>query len=193
MTKYTFLLAIGAVAAMAGPPLICQTVDIGNAKSLPWVDFKNWNGADPSYNVAGLATDTLTILTPAVPLAVRMETLRRAAIYSAKTDTGAADLTARLTARIADQEAAGKADPNAWFDAGYFLETLRQMRVVYHYMTAAEKTHWKIRETASLDGKPWIEKAMRLGGKGMEVAIARIDDYRNEDLKRANAILSSNR
>ena len=34
------------------------------------------------------------------------------------------------------------------------------------------KTQWKIRgENPGLDGKPWIEKAIRSGGRGMEVAL----------------------
>jgi hypothetical protein len=188
--KYTFLLVLGAAGAavFAGPPLICHPVDIGSAKSLPWKIQANWNGADPNYNVKGLAADTLAILTPSAPLSVRMETLRRAAIYSAKSDVIAEDLTSRLVARIADSEAAGKPDPNLWFDAGYFVEGLRQIGFIYRYnmLSAAERTEWKIRgDSSALDGKPWIEKAIRLGGKGMEIALAKIDEYRQADLKHA--------
>jgi len=35
-----------------------------------------------------------------------------------------------------------------------------------------------------LDGRPWIEKAIRMGGKGMEVALAKTGEYRDADLKR---------
>src|SRR5438552_693202 len=126
MKKYTFLLVMGAAAAVAGPPLICHPIEIGNAKSLPWQVGKVWNGVDPHYSLDKLAADTLAILTPSAPLAVRMETLRRAAIYAAKNDVVAENLTSRLVARIADWEAAGKSDPNVWFDAGYYVEGLRQ-------------------------------------------------------------------
>ena len=193
--KNSILLVLSTAAAIAGPPLICHPVDIGNAKSQPWKDDgKNWNGAVPHYNIDKLASDTLAILTPAAPLAVRMETLRRAAIYAAKSDTAAEKLTARLVARIADAEAAGKPDSNLWFDAGYFVEGLRQIGFVYKYnmLSQAERAEWKVRgEAPGLDGKPWIERAIRLGGKGMEVALAKIDEYRQADLKASKVVVSS--
>jgi len=193
--KYYFLLVLGAAAAMAGPPLICHPIDIGSAKSLPWKDLKNWNGTDPQYSLNALSTDTLAILTPNAPIELRMETLRRAAIYSAKSETAAENLAARLVARIADWEAAGKPSANVWFDAGYYVESLRQIKFVYRYnmMSAAEKAQWKVRDddSGALDGKPWIEKAIRLGGKGMDVALAKIDEYRKADLKRPNAVVSA--
>lgn len=186
--KFTLLLALSAAAAIAGPPLICHPIDIGNAKSLPWKDDgKGWNGVDPHYNLDKLTSDTLALLTPSAPMPVRMETLRRAAIYAAKNDAVAEKLTARLVARIADEEAAGKTDSTPWFDAGYFVEGLRQIGFVYKYnmLSQSEKAEWKFRGEApfGLDGKPWIEKAIRLGGKGMQVALVKIDEWRQADLK----------
>jgi hypothetical protein len=193
--KYTILFVLGSALALSGPPLICHPVDIGNAKSLPWSDLKSWNGVDPHYNVnSQLVHDTLAILTPSAPLAVRMETLRRAAIYAAKNEVIAENLSSRLVARIADNEAGGRPDPSVWFDAGYFVEGLRQVGFIYRYnmLPAAEKADWKVRgETPGLDGKPWIEKAIRLGGKGMEIALAKIDEYRQADLKRQDALVSA--
>ncbi|HEY3741781.1 MAG TPA: hypothetical protein VGL53_18145 [Bryobacteraceae bacterium] len=193
--KYTILFVLSSAAALyAGPPLICHPGDIGNAKSLPWKVQSNWNGADPHYDVRRLVGDTLEILTPSAPLAVRMETLRRAAIYTAKNDTLAETLASRLVARIADSEAAGKPDPNAWFDAGYFVEGIRQLGFIYRYsmLSPSEKAEWKVRgDSPGLDGKPWIDHAIRLGGKGMEVALAKIDEFRQADLKRSNALVSS--
>ena len=77
------------IPALAGPPLICQKFDIGSAKSLPWKAAPDWHGADPAYNLANLPDETLSLLTPAAPVRLRMETLRRAGIYSAK-DAGLA-------------------------------------------------------------------------------------------------------
>jgi hypothetical protein len=183
------LLAVGALLAAAqawaGPPLICHPIGIGNARSLPWTNNTSWEGADPSYNVSRLSEDTLALLTPDTPLQVRMETLRRAAIYAAREARLADELTARLLARTLDAEAAGKSDPIAWFDAGYFVETVRQATVVYRHdmLRPAERAAWKLRgESPGLDGYAWVRKAIRLGGKNMEHAMSLMEEYRKADL-----------
>ena len=196
MKIITLLTFAAATALYAGPPLVCERISIGDAKSLPWKDVNGWNGADASYPVvASLVSDTLGLLTPNAPLPVRMETLRRAAIYAAKSPATGTQLTTQLLARVADWEAAGKPAANAWFDAGYFVETLRQTAFIYRYdmLSPAEKANWHARgEGASLDGKPWLEKAIRLGGgKGMEVAMVKVEEYRLTDLKRSNKLVSS--
>src|SRR5579872_5385312 len=75
--------ALTCVTAFAGPPLICHPHDIGSAKSLPWKNdgANKWDNPDPNYSVGHLSADTLQLLTPGTPVIVRMETLRRAAIY----------------------------------------------------------------------------------------------------------------
>ena len=189
-TKTCSLLAIGAALLAgnlwAGPPLICQEVAIGSAKSLPWKSGPNWNGADSAYKLANLSRDTLALLTPAAPVNLRMETLRRAAIYAASEPIRAEELTARLLARTLDAEAAGKTDALAWFDAGYFVETLRQATFVYRQdmLSPKERAEWKLRgDGASLDGYAWVQKAIRLGGKDMERAASLMVEYRNTDLQ----------
>ncbi|MBL8177196.1 MAG: hypothetical protein JNK48_21155 [Bryobacterales bacterium] len=175
-----------AAAAMAGPPLICERIEIGTAQSLPWRNGNGWDGTEKSYDVSKLTGDVLRLLTASMPVTVRMETLRRAAIYAARHESAAEQLSARLLARVADGAAAGRQDPLAWFDAGYFTEALRQVTFVYRYdmLTAAEKAQWKLRgEKLGLDGRGWIGKAIQLGGKGMEQAVAKIEDYRQADLK----------
>lgn len=187
MKKYLMLFVAATAMAVAGPPLICQRVEIGTAKSLPWRNVDSWNGAVPTYKLAALADETLAILTPSAPMALRMETMRRAAIYAAKDEAVASQLATRLLARIVDAEASGKADINTWFDAGYYAEALRQIAFVYRYdmLSSAEREQWRVRgDGRVLDGRPWIEKAIRIGGKGMEVALAKIDEYRDADLKR---------
>jgi hypothetical protein len=62
--------------AQAGPPLICHPIEIGQAKSLPWVEFNH--GGRTDYDLKNLSRDTLTILDSHTPVLVRMETLRRA-------------------------------------------------------------------------------------------------------------------
>jgi len=177
-------LLLTSVPAWAGPPLICQPIDIGSAKSLPWKSATGWQGVDPSYDVARLSDDTLALLTPGAPVPVRRETLRRAALYAA-TEAGLAEqLVARLAARALDAEAAGKPDPLAWFDAGYFAETLRQAAFVYRFemLTPEQQAAWIIRDDAAwLDGYSWVEKAIRMGGKDMKQALPLIEAYRKAD------------
>lgn len=187
-------LTLAATSLIAGPPLICERISIGGAQSLPWRAVNGWDGTDPSYKVANLTADTLKLLQPGLPMNVRMETLRRAALYAAKHDRLSDEVTSRLLARAADAEAAGKPDALAWFDAGYFVETVRQAGFIFRYdmLTPAERAAWKVRgESLALDGKPWIEKAVRMGGKGMEAALAKVNEYRDADLKRAGQVASA--
>ena len=62
--------------AMAGPPLICHVIQIGDAKSLPWVDL-NYQKQSGGYDLKNLTPDTLAILQSDAPVLVRMETLRQ--------------------------------------------------------------------------------------------------------------------
>lgn len=167
-----------AVLAWAGPPLICQAIEIGSAKSLPWKGGTDWMGTDRAYDVSHLTEDTLALLSPGTPVPVRMETLRRAAIYAAREVRLADEITARLTARTLSGEAVGKPDPMAWFDAGYFVETVRQATLIYKYnmLSAREKQEWQIRtEAGHIDGEAWVRKAVALGGRGLEPALSKIE------------------
>jgi hypothetical protein len=184
------------IPAWAGPPLICQKFDIGSARSLPWKAGPDWHGADPAYNLANLPDDTLSLLTPGTPVRVRMETLRRAGIYSAKDTRLAGELTGRLLARALDSEANGKSDPLAWFDAGYFVETIRQATFAYRYnmLDPTERAAWQLRgDTPRLDGYPWVQKAIRLGGVDMDYALSLMTEFRVEDLKPGGVVAVSKR
>jgi hypothetical protein len=79
------LITMVAAPVLAGPPLVCFPYDIGTARSLPW-DTKGhaWRGVRADYPLSQLTGDTLALLTPATPVIVRMETLRRAALYATK-------------------------------------------------------------------------------------------------------------
>jgi hypothetical protein len=108
--------------------LICHTYSIGNDTSLPWgVDKNAWNNPDPKYNTANLAGDTLELLDSGKPLLTRMETLRRAAIYSSTSTAAGLELANRLMARALASELEGKNNSLALFDAGYFVESMKQM------------------------------------------------------------------
>jgi len=165
-----------ATAAFGGPPLICERIDIGMAKSLPWKNVNGWAGQDSTYDLNRLTGDTLALLAAGTPVAVRMETMRRAAIYAARDPRLTEEIALRLTARVLDGDGA---DASAWFDAGYFVETVRQAALIYKYdvLSAAEKANWKVRAgIAGLDGKKWVTRAMRMGGKGMDDVLARMGD-----------------
>lgn len=114
-----------AAPALAGPPLLCHPFDIGSAKSLPWTNSSSWfDGRNTDYPTANLVADTEAILQPATPVVVRMETLRRAAIYASRDDKAAAALVDRLAWR------AKGPDPLAALDAAYIIQALRQMSAV---------------------------------------------------------------
>ena len=81
-----------AVAAEAGPPLICHAFDAGNAPLLTWGQGQGWDTPDRSYDVSRLTADTVALLTPDAPILARMENLRRATIYAARDKKAAAEL-----------------------------------------------------------------------------------------------------
>src|SRR5260370_4524213 len=69
-------LLVIAAPALAGPPLICHSIDIGTAPSLPWTS-SGWNlTGQETYDVNHLVTDTLSLLTANTPVLMRMETLQ---------------------------------------------------------------------------------------------------------------------
>jgi hypothetical protein len=51
-------------------------------------------------------------------------------------------------------------------------------------LNPAERAAWQLRgDTPRLDGYPWVRKAIRLGGAGMDYAVSLITEFRREDLK----------
>ena len=120
------LVAFTAAPALAGPPLVCFPFDIGPATSLPWdKDNNHWKGMRADYDVSHLTGDTVALLTPSTPIVVRMETLRRAAIYSTTSEKVARALVDTLLAR-AKKSAPPEEAALAEFDAGYLIETMKQ-------------------------------------------------------------------
>jgi hypothetical protein len=163
--------ALLAPRAQAGPPLVCHAFEIGQAQSLPWAGGPNWHSPDPSYDTKQLIPDTLNLLTAKTPVLVRMETLRRAAIYSSKQPALAYELLSKLMGRAlsadVSQNTAGKTNAGqnsaamAWFDAGYLVETYRQ-------------AGWdqKPNLAEGLDGYGWTLKALELGGESADIEFA---------------------
>ncbi|MGH9671543.1 MAG: hypothetical protein ACRD44_00035 [Bryobacteraceae bacterium] len=176
-------LVLLSTTVQAGPPLICHPFDIGTAKSLPWGSGPGWNTPASNYDVTRVTADTLNLLETGMPVIVRMETLRRAAIYSSKHPAVAYELVARLTAKALAAEAAGKPDASAWFDAGYMVETFRQIGF-----------EGKARIAAGVDGYAWTLKAIRMGGDSasMEFAASLMKEgWPNEHIRKARATAPS--
>src|SRR5215204_3214015 len=122
VVRFAFVALLGVAGpAFAGPPLLCHPFDIGSARSLPWDGANAWWQGRADYNLQNLVADTEAILTPSTPVIVRMETLRRAALYASLDDKVAARLLSSLNTRA---QAAG-APANAVFDAGYLTETFK--------------------------------------------------------------------
>lgn len=112
--------------AHAGPPLLCFPMSI-DAPSLPWGTGHGWKHPQPGYDLARLTDDTVGLLAPRTPVLVRMETLRRAAIYASVDPASMTRLLEALRVKAGRPEDP-KSDPLALFDLGYFVETVRQTR-----------------------------------------------------------------
>ena len=123
---FTAFLAVAALVtarpAQAGPPLLCHPFDIGSAASLPWSGSASWFDGKPDYRLSGLVSDTEALLVPSTPVVVRMETLRRAAIYASHDPQVASALLERLGAKAQSSKTA-----LALLDSAYVTEALRQI------------------------------------------------------------------
>jgi hypothetical protein len=175
--SYRFLAGISAAllflatSAQAGPPLICHTIDIGQAKSLPWIDH-GWNlSGSEHYDVKNLVPDTLAILDSGAPVLVRMETLRRATLYARKDPQIARELLTKLLARATTAENAGPAYALALFDAGYLAECYKQW-IGKNLPHMTDNLPMDPNPAANLDGYAWVKKAINLRGQDPEMEFA---------------------
>ncbi|HYL86311.1 MAG TPA: hypothetical protein VE263_18955 [Candidatus Angelobacter sp.] len=198
-----------ADAAVAGPPLICHSFEIGQAKSLPWISH-NWNlTGGENYDTRYLVKDTLDILTPDTPVLVRMETLRRATLYARTNPTAAKELLARLHARATASDSAGHPDALAWFDAGYLVATYNQW-IGKNMPHMTDGMRMEANPAAGVDGYAMVKKAITLrnaknpaGDPQMEFAAALVtldgpqDEHRQHAQKavagsKGDALLAQN-
>jgi len=163
-----------ATVAQAGPPLICHTIEIGQAKSLPWISH-NWNlSGGENYDTKNLVRDTLEILAPDTPVLVRMETLRRATLYARKDPAAAKELLARLHARATAAESSGHSDALTWFDVGYLAGTYKQwLGQNLPHMT--DGMRMDPNPAAGVDGYAMLKKAL-----AMRAAALHADDPQME-------------
>jgi hypothetical protein len=149
------------VAAIEAP-LLFTVLDIGGAKSLPWEDPNNFLGISGDYDVRQVAADTEALLTPSTPTIVRMETLRRAAVYVSRDRQTAERLVALLIRRATVLPAPGQPSPAALFDAGYVVEVLNEMQL----FSMGTKTLWSIDAIAAVtrgyDARALLEQSAAL-------------------------------
>jgi len=154
--------AVAATPALAGPPFICHAFELSGHPSLPWgnVAAAGWNNPDASYDVTRLTDDVTRLLTPAMPVSARMETLRRATIYASRDKALAASLLQALETRAA----ANKTDANALFDAGFLTEAYRQASRVYQWdmLNGRAKDQWTMRAEPAGNGATLIDAAVAL-------------------------------
>ncbi len=165
ITNATLTLIVLAGSALAGPPMICHTYSIGNDSSLPWgADKNSWNNPEPKYDATHLAIDTLKLLDSGKPLLTRMETLRRAAVYSSKNTAAGLELANRLMARALASEVKGQNNSMALFDAGYFVESMKQMAHMSksNVFSGIDGYDWAKRSLPGLEDKLAAEYALGL-------------------------------
>jgi len=152
-----------ASSAFAGPPLLCHTFGIGNAKSLPWISH-DWNlTGKETYDINNLIADTIAILDADPTVLVHMETLRRATLYSQMDARSAKRLLIKLMARSDSTAQKSPATALALFDLGYFAESLKQL-------------HWIHKDVANpaqgLEGFTLVVKAIQLRGNDPQMEFA---------------------
>ena len=145
--------------ALAGPPMVCHKIEIGQAKTLPWVEL-NYQKGNGGYDLANLSTDTIAILDSNPSVLVHMETLRRATIYARQDSQVAKQLITRLRARATSTDST-TAGSLAWFDLGYLAETYKQ------WIGKGEPN-----PATGLDGYALVAKAIILRGSDPEMEFA---------------------
>jgi hypothetical protein len=171
------LVALAATAdvAMAGPPLLCHPFDIGTAKSLTWDNSHGWQGRVGATSMKTLVADTEALLTPDTPVIVRMETIRRAALYASTDAQVATELFTRLQARASNAKSGGLET----FDAGYLIETFRQISQMKGW-ERDDRAQTQLTTLRSLvdkaDGEAMIQQSLaaRNGDPAIEFAAALI-------------------
>jgi hypothetical protein len=172
------VVAVMAVArpAVAGPPLLCHPIEIDSAASLPWRGTEGWFDGQPGYDLRHLVADTASLLTPSTPVIVRMETLRRAAIYASHDPEVATRLLAAFNDRLGTKD--GTTAALALFDAGYLTETVREIG----RLSSTGAVKYGMHATAmvalagDVDGYALVQRslALRPGDASIELASALI-------------------
>lgn len=115
-----------AAPAALGPPAVCHQIEIGDAPSLPWGAGTK---ASPDYDPSRLVADTAKLLLSEKDLVVRMETLRRAAIYASKDRALAWELVGRTALATYDATLGAGSEAVRCFDLGFLIAVFDQLGV----------------------------------------------------------------
>ena len=169
--------------ALAGPPLLCHPFDIGSARSLPWAGTNAWWQGKADFELENLVADTEALLTPATPVIVRMETLRRAALYASLDGKVAANLLTSLTSR------ANASSMTALFDAGYLTETYKQIAMLRGEREFAKRADTIAAALGKADGLAMLNQAitMRPDDGSLQFAAALVAATADRSAYRAHA------
>src|SRR5687768_11178471 len=164
-----------ASPALAGPPLICHPFDTAGGALLEWGGGSGWNSPHPSYDVKKLPTEVARLLDADTPVLTRMENLRRATIYSMKDPAVAHQLLTVVMGRALTP----RSNAQAWFDAGYLIESYKQATHLRERGSLWSKNNhpsaaaapgapgfaWTATdETLKVDGYGFVKKAMAMAG-----------------------------
>ncbi len=169
LTVFTLALAVAA-PALAGPPLLCHPFDIGAARSLPWDGKAGWSQGRGDYPIAQLVGDTEAILQPGTTVIVRMETLRRAAIYASQDPAVASALVEKLSVNARGTKAGS--DAAAPLDAAYFIEALHQITTLGQASEFRDRIPGLKRVLAEHDAAPFVAQAVHARPSDPVVAFA---------------------
>jgi hypothetical protein len=170
-----FVASLAAASpAQAGPPLLCHPFDIGSARSLPWDTATGLSTGRADYPIDRLVSETEALLGPSTPVIVRMETLRRAAIYASRDRAVATQLLERVTSRARASELSGTPDPLLLLDAAYVTEAYRQIAMLGRASGFGERAPVAKAVVGSSVGTPLMAKSLaaRPGDAALEFAAA---------------------
>lgn len=175
--------------AQAGPPLLCHPFDVGDARSLPWDEATGLSTGRSDYALDRLLGDTEALLGPSTPVIVRMETLRRAAIYASRDAKVAAGLLARLTARARAAEGLNRPDPLPLLDAAYVTEAFRQIGMLGRLPEFRDRAPIARAVVGETDGVTLMAKSLaaRPGDAALEFAAALMAADKNRTAYEAHA------
>lgn len=156
----------GSMAVVqAGPPMVCHEIVIGEAKSLPWDGGRG--GSDSGYSTKKLVGDTVKLLEAEPSPLVRMETIRRAAVYTSYEEGAARGALAwELAATLINRAAEAGDSAGAWFDAGYLIGCYNQIGMDVAQRMGVE---------GGIPGYEYVLKGIKLAAGSKDAATAEME------------------
>ena len=91
--------------------------------------------------------------------------MRRATVYADENQRMAAELLRAVVERTKTKPADARTEALEWFDAGYLVETYRQLGLIYQHEMRPAHSRWTSlvpEELAELDGYALVQKAVAL-------------------------------